>query len=148
MQAMIEVPDDPVAKLQAQLLEYPIVVGVEREDFAVLHVIADFPTQTAIGRENPDQSANDWLLFFQVGLYRLPAFIFLAEIVRRRCNNQVDGAVRNTANEFASVSAVQHHLSRWGEAIGNLGHFPRLQRQRHVKSTPREWFRSANAADC
>src|SRR5690606_1363723 len=54
MQAVAKRPDDTVAKLQTVMLEKRIKNNVERENLAIIDMVADLPTNRAVGGKKAD----------------------------------------------------------------------------------------------
>ena len=63
---MLKMPDDSVAKEQSQLLEDVVVKNVERENLAILHKVANLPTDTSIFAQDAIEFGNDLRLRFQI----------------------------------------------------------------------------------
>ena len=52
---MLEMPDDTIPQLQAELLENRVKINVERKDFAFIDVVSNLPAQGPSAGENPLQ---------------------------------------------------------------------------------------------
>ena len=66
MQAMLEAPDDPVAKFQAELLADLINVNVEGEDLTCGDMIANLPAEASVGSQNTDALDDGLFLLLQI----------------------------------------------------------------------------------
>jgi hypothetical protein len=66
MKAMFEVPHDPIAAPQAELVKHREKQRVEGNDSAVLHVVADFPAEAAARLESTDTLSNHFPLLLDV----------------------------------------------------------------------------------
>jgi hypothetical protein len=92
MQAVFECPNDAVSKFQPETLADSVNINVEREDFAVVtHMIADLPAQTPVVGQYPAGLAEGFPLFPQIVNEPDALLVLLANVVRRRCNDQPSG---------------------------------------------------------
>lgn len=59
MEAVLEMPDDSVAELEAGILEDVVEVDVEREDLPLLDVVPDLPANaSAVGRLGVEEASE------------------------------------------------------------------------------------------
>src|ERR1035438_1130998 len=90
VQAMAEVPDDPVAQGQAVLPKYWVELNVERHYLAVVNVVANLPTDAARLSQARDDEVDDALLPDQVVFEGCFLLVGLAKVVWRRRYDQVE----------------------------------------------------------
>lgn len=51
---MLKVPDDPVAELEPLLLEHGVEHGIQWDDRALVHEVADLPAQVSVLVQHTD----------------------------------------------------------------------------------------------
>lgn len=120
MKTMFEMPDDSVAKLQSLALEKVVVVNIQRENLAVFNEIARLPAKTATSFERANQFFNQRLLLRQVIPQRGSLFVFLAQVVRGRSDDQRKEIRWERFRAFKSVIADRHEPFIFGKHFRNM----------------------------
>ncbi len=109
VEAVAEVPDDPVSQAHSQGLKDVVVEDIQGEDLSRLHIVSDLPTDAAIWSEDPMKLSDDLLLLGEVG-FDLPAgFVFLANVIGGRSHYQLNGFVRHCRKEVVDITSVQYN---------------------------------------
>ena len=83
VQSVIEVPDDSIAKFQAQFVKDWIKENIQRKHFAFVHIIANLPAETSIMFEERNEFGNDLLLSVEITIECCLLLILFADIVGR-----------------------------------------------------------------
>jgi hypothetical protein len=71
---------------------------------SVFHVVSHLPANAAAPAQNPNALSNDFPLLRDVVIEMEPLFVFLAQVVGRRSDNQLDGSRWDLAEHFAAVA--------------------------------------------
>jgi hypothetical protein len=124
MQAVFEMPDDPVPQLQPMALEQGVENGVEREYFSILNMVSDLPAQRASGMQQARALGDDPRLLTNISFEGRFRFVSLADVVRWRGHDQLHRGTAQRGHEFEVVPTF-HHRVRRGEPVA-------LYRTRHL----------------
>src|SRR5438093_10447859 len=101
---MLEKPNNPVPEPHLGVLFYGgVEVGIEGEDFAILDVVPDLPTQTAARTEGAYALVDNDTLPFEVVLEGFSSLVRLADVVRGRRNHELKLAIRDRIEEVENV---------------------------------------------
>lgn len=111
MQAVLETPDDPVPHDKVERIEDWVKGNVQRDDGTIINIVADFPAETAGVRKHPDTFPDDLFLQLDIVLQLAFLFVFLADIVRRGGDNQLNAAVWYLLQQAQAVAGKKHRIS-------------------------------------
>ena len=89
MQSMLEVPDDAIAAPHAKFREDRKEQSVQRNNRAVVHVVANFPADAAGRFEGAVTFPNHLALLFDVPVKVYAPFVFFAQVVRWRRDDEL-----------------------------------------------------------
>ena len=117
---MAEPPDDAITQIQAVFLENGVVKNIQGINLAILNKIAHLPAETSIVFQRPAQLRNDLALGMQVPLDRNTVFIFLAEIIGGRCDDEANGVIRNSGDQLFHVTMIEDQAGIRVKLILNL----------------------------
>ena len=93
MQAVLEVPDDPVSALKAQFPKYGEQHRIQWDDCSVIHIVAHLPTNAPRGLQCADALAYNMALLLNVIVEMNSLLVFLAEVVGGRGDDKLKGSV-------------------------------------------------------
>lgn len=116
---MAKMPNNSIPKFQTMFLKYLIVEYVQWKNFSLIHVIPNLPTNAAFFRKNPDEFFDDSFLRSKVRFDRLLYFIFLANIIWRRRDNQVKFLIIKRTKHLQCIS-VYHLMVSWIQLLDKL----------------------------
>ena len=126
MKAVAEIPDDSVAKFQAEFFEDRADFEIERHNMSVAHVIADLPANAARSSQPLDARRNDPLLPIQIllenAIVRVSG-VRLFKIVGRACEDEVEcfsGLFRVSKELFAIAVEDEVLRKRGGQPFAKI----------------------------
>src|SRR5690242_19894957 len=124
---MLEMPDDPVAKLEAMLPKDRIQHHIQRNDFPGVNMVSNLPADRTLRVKNADAFADDFGLSLDVLFKRDPLFVLLPNIVWRRGDNELHAAFIQPGDEGTIVLA--RHVRLCGERC--MGYWLREEVSKH-----------------
>src|SRR5690349_14696399 len=83
-------------------------------------MVSRLPTNASAIRQNPDRLSNGFLLLTEILVERLTRLVFLAEIVRRRRDDQPGCPIRDRAQELTAIAEVEGRDRVWRVASGEF----------------------------
>src|SRR5579871_2728958 len=96
---MFKVPDDPVPKLESLFFKHVVVIDIKRKHFSIINIITGLPANTSTSRQNAFEFVNNHFLLCKVSCNILLLLIYLAYIVRWRCNHKRNTFIRNSSEK-------------------------------------------------
>src|SRR6185503_16668875 len=109
MEPMLEMPYDPIAKLQTVFAEDRVKHDVERNDLAIRDVIADLPAQRSARMQQAHAIRNHLCLCLHIGFEWRALLVGFADVVGRRSDDELHALVLKRAHKGKIVSAM--HVS-------------------------------------
>jgi hypothetical protein len=102
---MLKGPDDAVPEFQPQSLEDRIKGNVQRNNFSIFcDMVTYLPADASVRSKDPIALGNRSLLVPEV-LLKLPsALVLLADVVRRRSDDQLGSFIRDLSEKVQPVS--------------------------------------------
>jgi len=78
--------------------------NIKWEDFAVVHVVPNLPADAAVGMEYSDTFADNGVLLIKISLEGEALLVFLAEIVGRRRDDELDGVAGDLGEKIKATA--------------------------------------------
>lgn len=113
MEAVLEMPDDPISHLEVEVPEYRVEHGVERDDGSLFDIVAYLPTYVSVRSENTNTFGYDRFLLRYVVTETQSGFIFFANIVGRRSDNQLHATVGDGSEKVQAVPMIHGRSVTW-----------------------------------
>ncbi|OPZ16449.1 MAG: hypothetical protein BWZ10_01437 [candidate division BRC1 bacterium ADurb.BinA364] len=117
MQAMFEVPNNPIPHFHFQTRKNRIKHGVERDNLPFEHIVAYLPAQAARRSQDAMAFANNLFLLLQVQLQVETLFVFLANVIGRGADDQLHACVGHSRKQIHAIARKYNRAPIHGESF-------------------------------
>jgi hypothetical protein len=93
VEAVAELPYDPVPHAEAKRLKQREELDVKRNDLPIVDIIANLPADAAFRMQYPEAFLNHFVLLVEIGVEAKALLVFLPKVVWGRRDDKLSGTV-------------------------------------------------------
>ncbi|OIO89093.1 MAG: hypothetical protein AUK03_15045 [Anaerolineae bacterium CG2_30_64_16] len=103
-------PHDAIPQVESKRSKDRVQNNVQWDDFAVIYIVSDLPTNTSTIIQHASTFCYDLPLLSQILIQIQARFIRLAQVVWWRGDNQLDEASRHARQQIKTVPLIENKV--------------------------------------